>query len=354
MFGFMNRNRLFAPRVNGQIPVVVLRNRKIEVCAFRLPSLLGRNPDEVDMYIFDPSVSRIHLKFELYDGRLIVTDQGSTVGTKINGVALQPSMPFFIEDGANLTVGNVKLKVYINAEMMQQLSMIRPSAQSDYQDEYVENELSDNESENNTRTLFPDSTQSDEILNIDNSVMPPANEQEDGSIEITDFEILAPDLSEESISAEETPEAEDEPESTDTSEPDEVSGSGNESEYDEDVYIEEDRTEILSPKGADISTNVRLRWINTNDNGSEIIAVNWTPFVVGRTENNTDYAIHARGVSHRHFFIDSTNGVYYITDLNSTNGVWINGVRIKPMERHRLQEGDIIGIGEREYIFENA
>ena len=82
----------------------------------------------------------------------------------------------------------------------------------------------------------------------------------------------------------------------------------------------------------------------------ETFEITTTPFVIGRAKS--DYAPGAAGVSRRHCYIDKTNGIYYITDLESTNGVWINGRKIKPYNRTALENGDIIGIGDRVYKFE--
>ena len=95
----------------------------------------------------------------------------------------------------------------------------------------------------------------------------------------------------------------------------------------------------------------RIRFVyysgHTAVESSEITA---TPFVIGRAK--TDYAPGAAGVSRRHCFVDRTGSTYFITDLESTNGVWINGRKIKPYNRTALENGDIVGIGDRVYKVE--
>jgi hypothetical protein len=51
------------------------------------------------------------------------------------------------------------------------------------------------------------------------------------------------------------------------------------------------------------------------------------------------------GVSRQHAIIRKEEDGYDILDLNSTNGTWVNGKRLKPNEPHRLFSGDIVRLG---------
>ena len=42
---------------------------------------------------------------------------------------------------------------------------------------------------------------------------------------------------------------------------------------------------------------------------------------------------------------------YYIEDLNSTNGTWVNGEHLEYKEKQPIEPGDIIAFGREEYIF---
>lgn len=42
---------------------------------------------------------------------------------------------------------------------------------------------------------------------------------------------------------------------------------------------------------------------------------------------------------------------YYIEDLNSTNGTFKNGVRLKPYEQKKLSKGDEIKLATKKLIF---
>ena len=66
------------------------------------------------------------------------------------------------------------------------------------------------------------------------------------------------------------------------------------------------------------------------------------PFSIGRGSGN-DLVILQEEVTRRHALIELVNGHYVIEDLNSRNGVLINGQR---REKATLVSGDIIGIGQ--------
>jgi pSer/pThr/pTyr-binding forkhead associated (FHA) protein len=69
------------------------------------------------------------------------------------------------------------------------------------------------------------------------------------------------------------------------------------------------------------------------------------PFTIGRMMT----ALSAEGeVSRKHAEItrDAQSGTYYITDLQSTNGVTVNGQRIPPNTPHLIAPGARIGLGQ--------
>jgi type II secretory pathway predicted ATPase ExeA len=75
--------------------------------------------------------------------------------------------------------------------------------------------------------------------------------------------------------------------------------------------------------------------------------------VVGRTNDN-DLQIDSKFISRHHCqLVTGTDGVTVIEDLNSTNGITVQGQRVR---RHTLRDGDVVGIGQHEilYINENS
>jgi ABC-type multidrug transport system ATPase subunit/pSer/pThr/pTyr-binding forkhead associated (FHA) protein len=67
-------------------------------------------------------------------------------------------------------------------------------------------------------------------------------------------------------------------------------------------------------------------------------------FRVGRDPNN-DQVIPHPSVSRFHARIERQNESFYITDLNSTNGTYVNGRGIQANKRRILNAGDLISIG---------
>jgi pSer/pThr/pTyr-binding forkhead associated (FHA) protein len=72
--------------------------------------------------------------------------------------------------------------------------------------------------------------------------------------------------------------------------------------------------------------------------------------VLGRSRE-CDITIDDPNVSRRHAEIRRENGVYWIVDLKSTNGIEVNGERV---QRARLAHADTILMGKTELTFEHA
>ena len=72
-----------------------------------------------------------------------------------------------------------------------------------------------------------------------------------------------------------------------------------------------------------------------------------TPFMIGRGSRNT-LVLAAASVSRQHAMILERSGGYAIQDLDSRNGVFLNGARVV---RGDLQEGDEIRIGRFQLVF---
>ena len=84
----------------------------------------------------------------------------------------------------------------------------------------------------------------------------------------------------------------------------------------------------------------------------EQIILDHFPFVIGSRKEGSDYAIMEKGVSRMHADISFEGGMYFITDLNSTNGTFLNEKEIETGKAVRLKEGDEIRIAKRRLIIE--
>ena len=73
-----------------------------------------------------------------------------------------------------------------------------------------------------------------------------------------------------------------------------------------------------------------------------------TAWLFGRSED-CDFVYSAPKASRRHFQIELCDSHYYIQDLGSTNGTYVNGRRIERKER--IFSGDVITMGGVDIVF---
>src|SRR5579872_6317973 len=71
-------------------------------------------------------------------------------------------------------------------------------------------------------------------------------------------------------------------------------------------------------------------------------------FVIGRGKQSSDLTLRDPNVSRQHALIEFQNGVYFMVDMGSTNGVAYNGQRIA---RKQISEGDVFRICDHDIQF---
>ena len=112
--------------------------------------------------------------------------------------------------------------------------------------------------------------------------------------------------------------------------------------YDDKTTLLEDndKTVLLmeEPIGNLVPKNREVEEITITDNG----------FIIGSSVEGTDYQLIGTGISRRHIRFYKEENDIYCEDLDSTNGVIVNGKKIKKI---CLKEGDRIRIGREEFIF---
>lgn len=80
----------------------------------------------------------------------------------------------------------------------------------------------------------------------------------------------------------------------------------------------------------------------------EKITINKERFVIGRGKQSSDLTLKDPNVSRQHAMVEFQNGVYFMVDMGSTNGVEYNGQRIA---RKQIAEGDAFRICDHEVRF---
>ncbi|MDF2891731.1 MAG: hypothetical protein K0R80_2098 [Clostridia bacterium] len=112
----------------------------------------------------------------------------------------------------------------------------------------------------------------------------------------------------------------------------------------------------IDPKSLETSVLIeeapkRACLIGLGENVQEKIYIDKTSFVIGRIRSQSDYISSNRTVGKLHAEITNKEGVYYIKDLNSRNGTYINGERIVSNVEHSIQNNDRIAFANSEYKF---
>lgn len=79
--------------------------------------------------------------------------------------------------------------------------------------------------------------------------------------------------------------------------------------------------------------------------GPPLFALDGQEIVLGR-QPDVDLRLDAREVSRRHARITQAGKQYYLEDLGSSNGTWLNGNRLVAYKPHPLQNGDVIRLSQ--------
>ncbi|WP_270808691.1 DUF6382 domain-containing protein [Clostridium fessum] len=85
--------------------------------------------------------------------------------------------------------------------------------------------------------------------------------------------------------------------------------------------------------------------------GGTVIQISYIPFTLGKHPGLSDACIDRPTVSRLHARIDQKEGVYILTDLNSTNGTSVNGYPLQANETVSLGNGDSIYLADVGYKF---
>ena len=87
------------------------------------------------------------------------------------------------------------------------------------------------------------------------------------------------------------------------------------------------------------------------ETGQIMYVINGESCVIGKKEDEVDLFVEDDGISRMHARIFKKGDDFYVEDLNSTNGTFKNGLRLKPYEQKKLSKGDEIKLAARKIIF---
>lgn len=365
-------------------PVAVLNNRKTEIFIIDLPARLGRNNNTVDIYFFHESVSREHCLFECINSRITVRDLGSTVGTYLNGVKLEPNVPYNIDDGMKITIGKVKFLIHVNQDELaarespqsqnRMPSVLSGGARTEKQraDWYSSDSVSGGIEKHDgivtvsAKELNEYEYDESEVVHVECGLTPEAKPLSYTS-DLVRVE-LEKELKKTGNANEEEekitndipePDPEEDEKKTQMIDAEEILSSQNvsavHSRSEEDADVSEDKdvypdpkaeTEMESKTAAEPESILRLSWMDDETGEQKKITIDHFPFRIGRKSDENDYTVRRKGVSRRHLYFEADGGMLYVIDDRSTNGVRLNGTKIHSGERTEVRSGDSIRIAD--------
>lgn len=116
--------------------------------------------------------------------------------------------------------------------------------------------------------------------------------------------------------------------------------------------VETEETKVLETKMLETNadTSSALWELEGRYSGSVNIQLNHLPGVLGRKVREVDYVVSGEGISRRHVMLFLSGLDLYAEDLASTNGTYLNGIRLKAGEPMKLCDGDQLAIGPNQYL----
>jgi hypothetical protein len=93
------------------------------------------------------------------------------------------------------------------------------------------------------------------------------------------------------------------------------------------------------------------RLYGTNKGNKHIIELSHFPFTIGKLAENADFCLKEASISRLHVRFTKNGSHILMTDLNSTNGTYRNGIRLEPSETVAIEAGDEIRLGKLGFCF---
>lgn len=94
-----------------------------------------------------------------------------------------------------------------------------------------------------------------------------------------------------------------------------------------------------------------IRLCSMNKQIAADLAVCEFPSIIGAKAPEAQTVLACAGVSRKHALLEQEAGRYYLSDLDSTNGTWLNGERLRPDEKKVLVNEDLITFADVRFMF---
>lgn len=108
-------------------------------------------------------------------------------------------------------------------------------------------------------------------------------------------------------------------------------------------------TQVI-PGGAQPASQTRTRLLLATPTGTHVIPLESTQVTIGRGLNN-DVILEDTRVSRHHAQLRYRARRFWVSDLGSTNGTYVNGVQV---EEQGLRDGDVVSLGGLELTYREA
>ena len=114
-----------------------------------------------------------------------------------------------------------------------------------------------------------------------------------------------------------------------------------------------------TPQPEEYGHTMFIPWVENSDNklygigknNKYHIPLQKLPITVGKLAGAVDLVLDEQSISRLHARISRDGNRFFITDLNSTNGTFRNGMRLEPNASEIIEPGDEIGIGKLKFIY---
>lgn len=148
-------------------------------------------------------------------------------------------------------------------------------------------------------------------------------------------------------------------------------GCSNDKIYTDKLWVEKEpeyaATQLLSDFLNANAPTKKCKLVTLEDSAETLeIQIEQFPFIIGSLSVNCDYSLNNKLISRMHIRISKDKDYnkvkikdnnkdendYYVEDLNSTNGSFVNDVRIEPNEKVSIRDGDILKLAIIQFRFE--
>lgn len=127
---------------------------------------------------------------------------------------------------------------------------------------------------------------------------------------------------------------------------------GNKTGYRRDDNWESDSDDICGETKCltEMNAGVSLRLVSLLRGEYPDIRIDQDKMILGKKREQVTICLHQDCISRIHAKIEKRKDQYFITDLNSTNGTFVNGERLLPNEQRRILPGDKINLATLRYV----